>query len=818
MFQNLFVVKNILFRNPLFFKVVFVFTLPALGMMYFSTILVYEKIEILNNLSYTKKNIKYVISAEKLIHSIQKERGFSLLYSSSKIYKDEMNKQRVLTNIYYKEFLKNTFTLSSNTIKSINDKFRKIELLRHNINNETTKPLNSLFEYNKINEELFNSIISLNPVKYASKFNSRLNSINNLLLAKEYAGIERALIAYIISNKYKTDEENYTYLIKLKSMQEFNLKNFLLKADLSEVNQYNKNVSIIDDEKIENIRMSINNNNINETTTVEEWWNLSTNKIDSFENIFIFTSKEIMDYSNNLEEDASFEKMLSMSFLLVSFLTLISLFFVLKNIIFNEQKSFNKISKQQKIYEILNKTNKFLITISSEEKLFKKICSLIVKDKDIPFAFVCKLDKELNINIISNEGVLKDNLNEFVEINNIEKKQTGLARKAYKQENNIIIDSLKEKNISALKDIALYHDLRSAAAFPVKKFGKIVAVIVLYSNKFKFFDKEVEILLNQMMGDITHSLEKFEYEKNKLEQENEIRIASYAFESKEPMLITNKKAITIKVNEAFCNISGFTKNEVIGNNPNIFKSGTYNKEFYEKMWSSIIKNGTWTGEIVNKKKNGEMIPLKTTITAIKNKNDVVMHYIAQYTDLTQEKRIQEELEYKATHDVLTGLPNRLLLFDRINQALLKVTRHNVFGGLLFIDLDNFKAMNDTLGHDIGDQLLIEVSLKLKQTIREEDTIARIGGDEFIILVGNIGIDKKESIANLTIFSNKIKDSLNSIKTVAGHKNMSTPSIGVTLFGEEKMDVNEIIKQADLAMYEAKKAGKNSIKFFEVFKN
>jgi diguanylate cyclase (GGDEF)-like protein len=182
-------------------------------------------------------------------------------------------------------------------------------------------------------------------------------------------------------------------------------------------------------------------------------------------------------------------------------------------------------------------------------------------------------------------------------------------------------------------------------------------------------------------------------------------------------------------------------------------------------------------------------------------------------DISEQKDKEKILEYQATHDNLTGLPNRLLLTDRIERAITKTVRHNIFGGLIFIDLDNFKEVNDTLGHDVGDILLITVAKKLKECVREEDTVSRIGGDEFIVLLDNLGNNIADARRNINFLAQKIKDALNSITHIQGHVNVSTPSIGITLFSDSSVSVQDIIKQADTAMYSAKKQGKNTIEFF-----
>jgi diguanylate cyclase (GGDEF)-like protein/PAS domain S-box-containing protein len=467
------------------------------------------------------------------------------------------------------------------------------------------------------------------------------------------------------------------------------------------------------------------------------------------------------------------------------------------------------VQKHKDIYELLNQANKFLLKFFDKKRLYSNICELLSENESIRFCFIYDyVDDE----ITAQEGELKQRV--VTQIGNYhDKNQNNIVSKTMKWETSIIINNFEQKNISIFYDDAKKLNINSMASFPIKKFNTIVGTLVLYSNELNFFDQEVEILFDKLVNDITHCLEKMEYEEIRIKQEDELRLSSYAFESSEPMIITNNVGEIIKVNQAFCTAMGYAKEEILGKNPRIFKSGHQDKRFGDELWNDLRVKGFWSGEVYNKKANNEIIPLRSTITAIKNNDGRITHFLGQYIDIGEQKDKEKVLEYQATHDNLTGLPNRLLLLDRIEHAITKVVRHKIVGGLIFIDLDNFKEVNDTLGHDVGDALLIMVAKKIKEVVRDEDTIARIGGDEFIVLIDNIGNNKDVAKTNISNLAIKIKDALNSITTIEGHINVSTPSIGITLFNDSSVSVKDIIKQADTAMYVAKKQGKNSIEFF-----
>ena len=520
---------------------------------------------------------------------------------------------------------------------------------------------------------------------------------------------------------------------------------------------------------------------------------------------------ETIDKETNLFKDELLnDKNISILFLIIVFFTMGSLFFVLKTIVSKEQESYLKIKTYKDIYEILSKTNKFLTKTYDKESLYPNICELLSQDENFKFAFFYDVNDK---KICAQDGKLKDIISSQVNYYD-DVSHENLVSRTVKWQTNIIINNFNKKNLSVFYNEAKNLNINSMATFPIKKFDKVVGVMIIYSTKVDFFDKEVEVLFDKLVNDINHCLEKIDYEEQRLAQEDDLRLSSYSFDVAEPMLITDIQGCIVRVNQAFCSIMGYTKDELIGQNPKIFKTPHQDQKFIEDLWNSLKIDGFWTGELYNKKSNDEIIPLKGTITAIKDKNGKNTHYLGQYFDIGKIKDKEKILEYQATHDNLTGLPNRLLLIDRIEQAIKKVTRHKIIGGLIFIDLDNFKIINDTLGHDIGDALLITVAKKMKDSIRDEDTVSRVGGDEFVILLDNLGSTKDDARRNIMYLASKIKNSLNGIEYIEGHKNISTPSIGITLFSDDSVSVKDLIKQADTAMYEAKKQGKNSIELFE----
>ncbi|HEY5993568.1 MAG TPA: EAL domain-containing protein [Gallionellaceae bacterium] len=296
--------------------------------------------------------------------------------------------------------------------------------------------------------------------------------------------------------------------------------------------------------------------------------------------------------------------------------------------------------------------------------------------------------------------------------------------------------------------------------------------------------------------------------------EREVRIASAAFESQEGMLITDADAVIQRVNNAFTEITGYTAEEVVGKNPRLLSSGRQDKNFYAAMWRTLEKAGAWSGEIWNRRKNGELYPEHLTITAVKDADGKVVNYVASLADITLRKKSEAEIQRLAYYDHLTNLPNRRLLMERLQQALVSCARRNFGGALLFIDLDNFKSLNDTLGHDIGDLLLQQVAARLTSCIREGDSVARLGGDEFVVLLSELSAVPLKASEQVKIVGEKMIASLSESYRLAAHEYVCTASLGATLFFGREQEPEAMLRQADIAMYQAKHAGRNTLRFFD----
>jgi diguanylate cyclase (GGDEF)-like protein/PAS domain S-box-containing protein len=297
--------------------------------------------------------------------------------------------------------------------------------------------------------------------------------------------------------------------------------------------------------------------------------------------------------------------------------------------------------------------------------------------------------------------------------------------------------------------------------------------------------------------------------------DDDLRIAAAAFDSQEGMMVTDSQSVILRVNRAFSEITGYTAEEAVGQTPRFLQSGRHDKAFYEEMWDAIKKTGGWQGEVWDKRKNGEVYPKWLTVSAVKDHKGAVTHYVGSHYDISDRKMAEEKIAELAFYDPLTHLPNRTLLRDRLMQAMMTGNRNKTFGSVIFIDLDNFKTLNDTMGHDSGDQFLVEVAQRICGSVREGDTVARLGGDEFVVVLKNLSTNAQEAAQLTEGVGLKILAGLNQVFQLGDFSHRSSASIGATLFSGNQLSVEELLKQADLAMYKSKEAGRNTMRFFDV---
>ncbi len=296
--------------------------------------------------------------------------------------------------------------------------------------------------------------------------------------------------------------------------------------------------------------------------------------------------------------------------------------------------------------------------------------------------------------------------------------------------------------------------------------------------------------------------------------EANLRIAAISFESQVGMIITDDQKRVLRVNQAYTQISGFSEEQVVGQLPKLVSDSHHDEGFYQQIWAEVAHHGGWEGETWNRRENNETYSQHLIITAVKDANDHVTHYVISLTDITESKAAALKIEHLAYFDPLTQLPNRRLLLDRLSHALNVSVRSGLLGALLYLDLDHFKMINDSRGHEVGDLLLKQVAERLLGCVRAEDTVARLGGDEYVILLEGLNKEPVEAAAQTELVTQKIQHVLCKPYVIDQHQFNVTASIGLVLFSGQALSGDEFLKQADIAMYDAKKSGRNMFRFFD----
>jgi diguanylate cyclase (GGDEF)-like protein/PAS domain S-box-containing protein len=377
----------------------------------------------------------------------------------------------------------------------------------------------------------------------------------------------------------------------------------------------------------------------------------------------------------------------------------------------------------------------------------------------------------------------------------------GLAAESKELQYHQHVDEQHEIRYQGMKDHGHYN-------VPLLAEGDVYGVLCLYlevGHKMKNIEMDTLKTIGATIAELIRL-------KQALEQ---IKLSEKVFEHNLTcLMVTDANNRILNVNPVFTEVTGFSAEEVIGQTPSMFKSGRHNKDFYRAMWDGLLRTNRWEGEIWNLRKNGEIFPEWLSMTVIRDQKNQVQNYVAAFADITVRKENEQRIKQLAYFDSLTGLANRTLFYDRLDQAILQAQRNNAKVALLFIDLDRFKEINDSLGHDAGDALLKNVARRITKCLRKTDTLARLGGDEFVVILRELqDDDSHESALVCQKVAENILARVAEAHEYKGHTFYGGASIGIILYPDNADNVSDLIQRADTAMYEAKNAGRNTYRFF-----
>jgi len=465
----------------------------------------------------------------------------------------------------------------------------------------------------------------------------------------------------------------------------------------------------------------------------------------------------------------------------------------------------------------LSDCNEVLVRAQDEQSLLDDVCRIICDEAGYRMAWVGYLDAGAKtLRPAARAGIDLGYIEDALEI--WAGTEGGLSPLEIAMRTGEIAgfgDFATDADAAPWREAALARGFRSSIALPLKdESARAFGVLTIYATEANAFTAEERRMLGELAEDLAFGITTLRARVEHSRAEEQIQIAATAFEAQEGIVITDARQVILRVNRAFTAITGYTADDVVGATPRVLSSGHHDDSFYRAMWSRIAAEGSWQGEIWNRRKNGDIYPEWLNISAVHNALGQVTHYVGTMVDIAERKEAEKKIEHLAFYDLLTSLPNRRLFVDRLQQAMAGSARSRRMGALLFIDLDNFKIVNDTCGHDVGDRLLVEVAMRLVACVRDGDTISRLGGDEFVAMLEDLSENPREAAAQARTVAGKVLESLNQPHLIAGRTHHSTPSIGATLFVGNQDSVDELLKQADIAMYQAKAAGRNTLRFFD----
>ena len=469
-----------------------------------------------------------------------------------------------------------------------------------------------------------------------------------------------------------------------------------------------------------------------------------------------------------------------------------------------------KIRRLTQLYAALSQCNQAIVRCVSEEALFPQICRDAVRFGGIKMAWIGMVDPDgQRVRPVSSFGEGADYLEGIEILLAADPAARGLVASAIRDNQPFWCqDFPHDPRTAPWHERAATYGWGSMAALPLTRGGVAVGAFALYSAAADAFDQEARDLLTEMAADISFALDSFAHEAERRRAEGQLQLAAKVYEqSTEGIIITDARRNIVSVNRAFTEITGYSEAEVLGRNPNLLSSGRQDADFYRAMWQAIDEQGSWAGEIWNRRKNGGIYPEWLSISRLVDAGGATTHYIGIFSDITQHKAADEHIHWLAHFDALTGLPNRVLLADRSKRALGQAQRSGESVALMFLDLDRFKNINDTLGHRVGDALLIEVGKRLSALVRAQDTVSRSGGDEFILILPETDADGAAHLAE------KLIEAATLPYRVEQYELNVSASIGIAVYPDDGEEFDALLKCADTAMYGAKRAGRNGFNFY-----
>jgi diguanylate cyclase (GGDEF)-like protein/PAS domain S-box-containing protein len=470
-----------------------------------------------------------------------------------------------------------------------------------------------------------------------------------------------------------------------------------------------------------------------------------------------------------------------------------------------------RILNLNRVYTVLSNINQSIVRLRDMQSLFGEACRIAVEDGGFCMAWIGVPDPSGKRLLPAASAGLTGDYLAGLQIRIDDDQEGGPAAQAFREGRYVCCNDIeRDPCMRPWRDSALLLGYRALISMPIKVRNTVRGIYNLYAAQEDFFTQEEIQLLEELAGDIGFAVEVAEIDAERRRSEEHLRQAAVVFEStREGVMVTDVDQRIRMVNRAFTQLTGYSESEVIGKKPSLLSSGRHDRNFYAGIWASLNTAGHWQGEIWNRRKSGEVYPELLSISAVKGDSGKVIGYVGVFADISKLKSTEAELEFLAHHDPLTGLPNRLLLLSRLDHGIRVAKREGRQLALLMIDLDRFKDVNDSFGHLMGDELLQQVSARLIRRLRNADTVTRLGGDEFTLLLEDIAYSEDAGgVANEIIASLGEPWRLSN-----GAELRISASIGISLFPDHGDSAAVLLQHADAALYQAKSEGRGCFRYF-----
>ncbi len=458
--------------------------------------------------------------------------------------------------------------------------------------------------------------------------------------------------------------------------------------------------------------------------------------------------------------------------------------------------------------------NQAIVRGADEADLFPLICRLVADFGDVVMAWVGKLNETTKlIEPVASYGYGLEYLEHIVitvdEDSPYSKGPVGIAFREGRTA--IVHDFMEDASMIPWRKQGMMAGWSSVGAFPILRAGKVFAVLCLYHAKRNVFDCETINLVMDMCNDLALAFDNADHEKRRQSLEKELKLAALVFQhSSQAMMVTDEHNRVIFVNQSYTDTTGYTLEEVQGKFPLVANSGRHDRYFFKRIWQELQRHQYWQGRIWSRRKNGEIYPEWLTVNAVLNENGMPYRYIATLSDISDKIRSEETIWKQANFDMLTGLANRYRMYRQLSDEIMLDESRNSNLCVLYIDLDQFKEVNDTLGHQAGDQLLVEVAGRIREAAPASATIARLGGDEFTVILIN-----RSQVEDVTRIAQGIIDKLADPFHVSEDQRSIyiSASIGIAFYPADAKDAGDLLKKAEQAMYVAKNSGRNRLNLY-----